>query len=353
MSVWSKLFGGTDRGPKFNAAPSYLAPTPGSPSKVVLVRDKLALEFHAHDSADGGTGNFLTVMSEGLNRYKQRELAITLRLGEGEEPSDKMRELGRFFGTVWRWAQEGVLVDAGDFTQFGERGLFGGSKNGLVYADARGIGDIALPADALAAVVVNEEELRVAMGFGAYRLLARLGDHYGQFPFPTWTDLTRPSLAMPRELDSQLAKLKRIRARGVSYVLDKGRARVSLPAAVRSVLAQGISALAPRAPFALLTDPSPDANALSVWYPGQQESKAVIAPGSAGNRSTGSFLAVVPGGQSDQTNVLEDGYTLHFSSATWLRVSQALLETRPLSLDMAGVQVELQWQASAERNWLT
>jgi hypothetical protein len=355
MSVWSKLFGSkaAEVDPKSSATQIHEAPRPGTPARVVLVPKKLVVDFHAHGSAAGDTAQFLSAVSEGFNRYKQRELAITLRLGPTEDPTEKMRDLTRYFSTVWRWAQEGVLVDAGDCTHFGERGLFGGSANGLVYTDARDIPDVELPPDALAALVVNDEEVRLAMGFGAYRLLARLADHYAQFPFPTWTDLTRPSLATPRELESQLTKLKRVRARGACYLLEKGRIRVSLPVSARAVLAQGIAALAPGAPFALLTDPSPEANALAVWYPGQQEAKTVITEGSQGLRVTGAFLAIVPGGQSDRTNRLEDGYTLQFSSPNWLQVSQALIEKRPLSLNMAGVQLELEWQAGAERAWLT
>ncbi len=353
MSVWSKIFGVGRAASEPDAAESYVAPSPAQPTSVVLRKNRLALEFHAHLARAGVPGNFLSVFSRGFERYKQREYVITLLVSPSEDVTQRMRGLSRFFATAFRWAQEGMLVGPGDFTQFGERGLFGARHNGLLYTEARPLADVPLPADALAAVVVNDDELRVAMSFGVYRVLARIAQHYGQFPAPTWSDLKRASVATPAEAESQLAKVKRIRARGVSVLVDQDRVRISLPTEVKAVLAHGLAGLPHGAPFALLTDMAADANAALVWHPGQQDSKILIESGTDGARVSGAFLMIVPGGRGDQARAMEDGYALLFSSATWHEALPALLAQRSLSLRMAdGITVLLEWQESGARKWL-
>src|SRR4051812_23962303 len=130
MSVWSKLFGGSSEAPNLaELAP----PTPALPTTVVAIPDQLTVTFHAHDVVDGSAGNFLTAVSDGLLKRRQRELVITLRLEKNDDVSDRMRELTRFLATVLQWAQERNLVDAGGVTRFGKRGMFGGSGNGFLY----------------------------------------------------------------------------------------------------------------------------------------------------------------------------------------------------------------------------
>ena len=154
MSVWSELFGGSGEAPNLaELAP----PTRALPTTVVAVPNKLTVTFYAHDVADRSEGNFLTAVSEGLLKHRQRELVVTLRLENSDDVSARMRELTRFFVTVLQWAQERNLVDAGGVTRFGKRGMFGGSGNGLLYADARPIRGLTMPGRALAAILVDAE----------------------------------------------------------------------------------------------------------------------------------------------------------------------------------------------------
>ena len=341
MSVWSKLFGGSGDAPSLAelAPPSHALPT-----TYIAVPDKLTVTFHAHEVADGSEGNFLTAVTEGLIKRRQRELVVTLRLAKDDDVRDRMRELGRFFVTVLRWAQQRNLVDTGGVTRFGKRGMFGGSGNGFVYVDARPIRGVTMPGRALAAIVVDAAEVDTALAHGVYRVLARIGEQSSCFPFPTWSDLSRRSVSSPREAESALSKISRTRAPGVHFVVEDKRLRVRIPKAARGILAHGVGALAPGTPFALLTEPAANADALLVWYPGQAEPKATYAEGSEGARLTGGCLTVVPGGQNNEIRVMEDGYTLLLSSDTWGSLASALLGERTVSMPMRdGATLEIEW----------
>jgi hypothetical protein len=348
MGLWANLFGARAGGENVRsgqaATPSLIAPSPGTPSIVSAIAGKLTITFYAHDTADGTEGNFLSAVTQGFLRHGQAEIVLTLRLGAADDAIAKMPDLIRFFVTVHAWARQRLLTTAGGLTQFGEHGLFERSHSGILYADARPIQGVDIPPRALAAILVDAAEVRTAVDYGAYRVLTRIGERCRHFPFPPWSDLDRPSVASARENESRLATVVRARAHGASFVVEDERVRIRLSPSARQTLGRGMGSLAAGAPFALLVKPAADANAVLVWYPGQKEAAGISPHGSDGSRTSGSCLLVVPGGQDDQTRVLEDGYALLFSSKSWALVAAALAEQRPLSLRMAdGVTLSLEW----------
>ncbi len=342
MGVFDKLFGGAER------RTELWPPKPGKSTFVDAVPGKLVVEFFAHDAVDGFSGNFLSAVTDGLAKRRQRELVFTVRLASDEDPSEKMRELVRFVATVYAWAREGNLVDAGGFTQFGQRGLFGRADSGLLYADARAMAGVRLPEQALAAVSVDAREMRTALDFGVYRVLTRIGLQLRLFPFPTWSDLERSSAMTDNEADSRLTQVPRVRAPGVSFLLHDDSLRVNLPSDTTSLL-RSLRALAPGAPFALLTRPAPNANAILVWTPGQAGMSGISPEGSDGSRRSGSCLVVVPGGKHvDEVRTFEDGCSVSFSTESWGLLSASLTAERPFALTTpSGMRVEIAMPARA------
>ncbi len=349
MGMFSTIFGRKpDKGERFA---NLVAPTPGKPTYVDAVSGRVAVDFYVHDSVEELAGNFLTAVSEGLMRSRQREFALTLRLLEGEDPLPKMKDIVRFVATVHAWALQNNLVDEGGFTQFGERGLFGRSHGGLLYADARPIAGVKLPEHALAAILVDESEVRAARDFGTYRVLTRIGLQLRVFPFPIWGELDRPSSVSARESESQLSKLPRLRARGVSFVMADKTLRIVLPSDRANLMAlmKGLTALPSGAPFALLLGPAPSANAVLVWTPGQVGMSGISPDGSDGSQLSGSCLLVVPNAPSDRIQQVEDGYSVRFSAESWAQLSGALMGQRPLSLAMhEGLRLEIVWPPKPE-----
>jgi len=342
MGMFSRLFG-SKSGKLPPAAAKLSAPTPGKPTFIDAVPNRVVVDFYAHDGVEGVLGNFLTAVTEGLAKSRQPELVLTVRLSPAEDPLAKMREIVRFVTTVHAWASEGNLVHAGGFTQFGERGLFGRAHSGLVYADARAIPGVRLPERALAAVLVDAQEIRAALDYGVYRVLTRIGLQLRLFPYPIWSDLERPGAMTPKETESLLTKVARLRAPGVSFVLEDECLRVSIPSDTTELL-RGLSSLPADAPFALLTRPAASANAILVWRPGLEGTNAISADGTDGSRLSGSCLMVVPVGDRDQIRPIEDGYSVLFSKESWAVLATALLAQRPMSLNMADdMRFQIEW----------
>ena len=343
MGVWSKLFGAKTSAA---SAPVFELPTAERATTVHAVPGELTVTFHVHDSAEESSGRFLSAVTRGLSKRKQRELVITLRLAETDDLLSTMQQLSTFFKTVYVWAREKQLVDTGNFTQFGQRALFDRPKSGLLYTDARPLEGVDLPQRALAAILVDAAEVRLAMDHGPYRVLTRIGEQQRHFPFPTWSELQRPSVATAREGESLLAKVRRTHASSVSFVVEGRRMRILLAPSVVGTLGRGLATLPPGTPFALLTKPASAANAVLVWHPGQSERTGISPEGSDLSRMSGNCLLIMPGGQEDQTRCVEDGYSLLFSNDSWQKLVTALAGQRPLRLKLADSStLEVEWLA--------
>ncbi len=347
MSLLKKLFGGKADPTKKGASAARLAnlvpPSPGRPTYVDQLAAGVAVDFYAHDNVEGVTGNFLTAVTEGLKSVRQQELVLSLLLKANEDPIPKMQDIVRFMATVHAWAVEGNIVREGGFTQFGERGLFGLTHSGLLYADARPIPGVKLPEHALSAIFVSEPEVRGARELGTYRVLARMGLQLRVFPAPSWGDLARPSVMTAREGESELCKVARLRAPGVSFVFDEPRLLVSIPSDAVALLS-GLRAIPTGAPFALLVRPAAIADAILVWAPGQQEMSGISKEGSSGSRLTGSCLIITPNGQRNEVRQCEDGYAVSFTNQTWAELSAAMVTQQPFAAAMGeGLRFEIAW----------
>jgi len=184
--------------------------------------------------------------------------------------------------------------------------------------------------------------VRAARDYGAYRVLMRLAFQIRLFPYPTWGALDRPNAMTPREAESRLAKVFRLRAPGVYFLVTDECVTLSLPR--DATFQAGLDALPETTPFCLLTRPAPDANALLVWRPGQDGPRWISEQGSEASRLSGSCFFVNPGATSDQALPLEDGYSLDLSAESWSALSAALREQRALSLKLEdGKRLEVAW----------
>jgi hypothetical protein len=311
----------------------------------------LSVRVHAHDLL-GVEGAFITLVSEGLRAEGQREILLTLRARAGDDLEARIVDVASFFGFIHRLAGEGKTVDAGGFTQFGPRGILGGSNNGLLYVDAIPLAGIDLPPNPLAAIVVGPDEVAVANAGGTSRLLARMGELHRVFPFPRWNDLQRPRVAEGDEAASSvLFKVERARTSGVSMLAQSGHLRILVAPDARATLRTVFAPSTPAGPFAFLTDPATAANACLVWRPGQTEPSAITPPGSDGSRITGLFLLVTGGVERDEVRLLEDGYSLLLGPASLQSFWHSVEKQQPFSLSSSkGMTCALEWSSDRYEN---
>lgn len=341
MGFLSKLFG--SKTPAHDSSASRIGvPSPGNPTEAHPIPEKLMVRAHAH-SFPNTEGRFVTLVTRGLNSVNQREILFTLKTSDGDPLERHLEDLTMFLSQVYRWASEGKLVDALGFTQFGPRGVLGQSHNGILYMDAEPIPEVTLPSRALAAIVVDPQEIALIAGGLTFRVLTRRGEAYRHYPFPPWTDLR----AQPSGADEQsiVSKVARGRTEGVSVLTEAGQVRMSIEPQVRTLMKQAFGAQPPPPSFAFLTSPSTKANARLVWRPGQTGPAAITPPGSDGSKMTGVFLLISGGGvERDEVRLVEDGYALLLTAATHDSLWRAIKQEQSFSLTgTEGMTFAVEW----------
>src|SRR5262249_31604557 len=141
------------------------------------------------------------------------------------------------------FAQRCQLVQAGALTEFGPTGLFGRPQlRGLTYFQAHPMDGVALPAGALAAVVLVGDEVDTLKRYGALRVLARLGRAHAFWPTAMGCDPDRGPIAAggPSILDGVMCE----HLAGASALLDQPNQRIVMRLA-RSAHAQIAQRLPP------------------------------------------------------------------------------------------------------------
>jgi hypothetical protein len=187
--------------------------------------------------------------------------------------------------------------------------------SGLIFTSARPMPGLGPPPGALHAVAVTGAELALAARTSSHRVLSRLGEAFGEFPWPAWST-PRPSLGRVGEATA-LAALPRAEVPGLTAGID-GQAlaarlpQTSVPALVAAlrdpatVLVHGV---------VIPAEPDPRADGLLVWQPARAETIAISAPHARGPRTAGGFLHVAAGDRV-RGRVLEDGISLELDPAS-------------------------------------
>ena len=303
------------------------------PCRVQIVPDHLDAVVHDHriKSRDGEV-HCWTYVSHGLTEHDQKELVLTLRRDPDAPPSHVPVEPLHFFHEVLDHARRGQLVDIGSTTQFGDPGILG--RQGVVYAHPTKLGDLPLPDDALAALLVERRECATAEAFGVTRLLTRLGRSERHFPYPPWSDPQREPLDLP-DLDAEhlLAAVPRLTTPGVMGVRESTRLVLRLTPAAGEILRQRLLDRPNTDAIALLLELDPAADGCLVWGGPDQDLPSAITPeGSQATTISGSFLALLPADETAWT-VVEDGFLLALTEDDLAKIHTAITDQTPVMLE--------------------
>jgi hypothetical protein len=161
------------------------------PVRLDLVPGKLSAQVYLHDVKSVRRKiPCWTYVTDGLRERGQKEVVITLSREEDENASDFPRAPLKFFSHLYEFSEGGESVDVGDVTQFEGDGFMG--RAGIVYAEPESLYGLELPSFSLAAVLLTEDELQAVHAFGATRVLALLGKAARHYPYPAWSDRSRP-----------------------------------------------------------------------------------------------------------------------------------------------------------------
>ena len=258
------------------------------------------------------------------------ELVFTVAVDDNDKEDVIPTAPLQLFATVYQQRiAQGHRMRAGDVIELREHRLF---DHHILLVDAQILEEVELPLDSLVFHLITSDELRAVREYGAGRVLARLGQAAGYFPYPSWSDRRRRALSLRETFQaSALGKIPRVaswlfRVTGAGDQIELVIQRSAAP------MLQGVKQVGDHVPFALSTMIDPRADACLVWEPGQQRPAAIARPGSRGDRIAGCFVAFLPGQAADGGRLLEDGYAVALTPASWLAVRGALLTGKDLTV---------------------
>jgi hypothetical protein len=287
----------------------------------------VAVRVFAHELPSGrGVVPCLSYVTDGLRRYHQQELAVTLVRPPGAEIQQPPPEAMQLLASISALAQQGRLVENGGMTEVGATGLFGRpAVRGLAYQTAAPMQGVVLPDGCLGAIALVAHEIETVKRFGGLRVLARIGRAHGFFPTAPWCDPDRGPLMAP-EAGTLLESVASVHLRA-SVVLADGRVTLRIPTTVPLP-----ELPPPELALAFLTVLDPTADGCLVWVPGQQTPEAITLPGRAATRLSGCFVAFVPQQPADGANLFEDGFAAMLTDRTWAALRHALATRTPIAL---------------------
>jgi hypothetical protein len=367
MSWWKKVFGSKaaastkDAGPgeavvpgegegegDDAAAPAATEAAPAGarqfPVTVEIVPGELSARVYLHEiSSTKGRIPCWSYVSDGLRAHQHKEVVFTLRRKRDEADEAFPEDPLQLFATLYRVAAQGQRVTEGGVTELGARRFF---DHHLLYADAQPLDGVTLPPGCLAALLIDDDELRAVRQFGSARVLGRMGQAVTHYPFQTWSERGRRGLALASTFEhSVLAKIG-IRIGGPIVASLHGDCITV--GVLRSLHASWRDALAklPGAPIAFLTLRDPAANACLVWVPGQREPAAISPVGSDGSRVSGCCVVVVGEQPQSGGKLLEDGFAMELTGASWAALRRSLVEGTDLAIPATngGKDFALTWR---------
>jgi hypothetical protein len=335
MSWWKKLTG---------SSPTRRGSELRFPVVVELISGALKASVHVHMvSTPLGEIPCWSYVSDGLRGQQHAEVVITLRR-EADELEDQFPDDPlKLFALFYERARQGDRVVPGSVTLLGGKRFFG---HHLVYARAQPLGDVPLPPSCLTALAVNDEELRAVQTFGLTRVLARMGEACRYYPFPPWMERGRSGLAFAQTFeDSLLAKIGRRASPSLYVVMTSGRVTAMTQRSAQPQWQEAVTALADDEPLAILAELDEGADSCLVWQPGQRDPFGIAMPGGKGERTSGCFLAFISGQPEDGALLIEDGFVLQLTSASWTALRRALSDGTDLSIPTtgAGMPFALEW----------
>ncbi|MCU0683390.1 MAG: DUF3480 domain-containing protein [Polyangiaceae bacterium] len=321
----------------------------GEIDQVQLLDGSATVRLYAHEIASEGGERVLcwSYVTEGLGRYGQREIVLTLRRAPGEElpPGDGLGLLE----LVARSAKEGSLVDRGGISGFGPRGFLANpSLRGLVYASAQRLAGVVIPDGALTAVCLFGDEFEAVRRYGPLRVLARLGQATKYYPFPPWSERAREPVA--GALESILDKVAALPMPNAAVSIEADQIVLRLAPACAPLFAEALSSLPPTMVLTLHPSLASDAAACLVWTPGQTAPSAISLPTFDGSRLGACFVGFVPQQAAEEARLFEDGVMLMLPNAAWAELRAALVAGKPYRFEKGEGERAfcLEWRSPVE-----
>ncbi len=276
-------------------------------------------------------------LTHGLAETGQREIMFVFAPGDATFTSAREQQVMDVLHLIYELVREGGIVHPGDITVFGEQAPFGLSHGGIAYLDPVDGPGPPVRTEALLALVLRPEECEAANIAGVHRVAAWLGDAYRIFPYPKFSDLSRPS-AIPAYLsETVLAKLQTLRVtRNAGVFLRDKTLTLRLTGDLTGHLRNAFAAVEGNPVFSILTGHVSDADARLVWVPTASGDPAGICVREPITTFAGGFIVLIGDQTTDSAAVQEDGFMVMLRPESWSALRHAAESRTDLEMPMSG-----------------
>ena len=284
--------------------------------------DSLKVDIHLHQFFLGDRDRHCwTYVTRGMSGHNQREMVLSLIADDNADTDDFPKTPVKMFELLAERTRTGKIVESGDATRLGQKGIF--NFPCLFYVPAIQFPGIPSLDEHLALVLVHEGEYEYAKHYGLTRFLSRLGKFCSSFPYPTWNTAARPSLfpTSTNEL-SILADASHVMAEHSHVHQQASVLQLQLQQQDADNVIRALKALDRNQVATINTAFSPRCDASLYWQEGQGEPGAYAAPEASTGLIGGSFFSISYGDEPGM-GIIEDGFTVTLPAEEFKRLCDA------------------------------
>lgn len=364
MSWWKRVLGQSDEvnssQDKLDLSHKASSQHQSVPLCLEVIPEKLKVWVYQHElDSYSGLIPCWSYVTDGLWAHRHKEIIFTLQCSQSEEifsthPSIH-KHIVEIFQGIYPFVEQGQMAHEGGCSWFSAN-LWGSSNwKAIVYVSPQPSQlqnlNLETQSPLMAAILLTCEEFEVYQSFGLTRVLSNLGRAYAYYPYPIWSQRSRSSVISVSEMEgSLLSKVPKLLVEGARVCLETiptsiiqspnpqpylqqamiswgetgTQVKLKLLSTAGKVLRSELSQCPPDSVLALLTDFDSEANGCLVWRSGQPQSFAITPPESTGSRMGGCFIAFVPQQLEDRGLVVEDGFVILLTDASWLAIREAI-----------------------------
>jgi hypothetical protein len=265
-------------------------------------------------------------------------LLVKRAAGEGAAPDDGLKILDSL-ATAVRKGQRFKEWELGGIPDgmFGRRDL-----TGIVFGGAVQDNRVKVSAPTMTVLLITQDELQVALHFGAPRVTNLLGDRGEFFPYPPWVDRERKSVCTPAQMKgspiAQVVARLWIQGAGVWEDLRAQPGQVTL-AVTRDAGQQIAKALrevgANHVGFFSMPPPE-DADSRLVFTELGDNPAGITRSSGEAAKVAGAFVVLSGSKKSAGALVTEDGFSVFIPEERWGELVESLEAGRPFEVPQRG-----------------
>jgi hypothetical protein len=194
--------------------------------------------------------------------------------------------------------------------------------------------------DVLHGILITEHEFNMVRATSPYRVLSALGRLYRYYPWPYWSDPSRPEVYGPDSLEATLVpQTPCLHCEGAYATTSGDSVRATIPLWAATELAETLAA---SEVVTVTLGREPGIRAAFAWMPGDDQPTAIHAEDDDASRIVTWFLMFVASeAEVDDVGRREDGVTVLLTPKTAMQLADALRAGSAISISGGATGMDL------------